>query len=312
VKPEIVIVGPMYPPTQARLEAEFTAHRLWEAADRTAFLRGLADRVLGIAVYALHPCPAEIIEALPRLEIIACMGIGVDRIDLACAKARGIAVTNTPDVVTEDTADLALALMLAVERRLVEADGFVRRGDWPNGDFPFGRALRRRKLGIVGLGRIGSAIAHRAAAFGMEIAYQGPRQKPDVPYRYIADPIALAAWSEILAVACPGGEATRNLVNRAVIEALGPYGTLVNIARGSVVDEAALVAALQAGKLGGAGLDVYADEPRVPEPLLTLANVVLSPHTGSATHDTRRAMGDLTADNLLAHFAGKPLLTPVR
>lgn len=310
-QPEIVIVGPMYPPCQARLEAEFTAHRLWEAADRAAFLSGLADRVRGVAVYALHGCPAEIIEALPRLEIVACMGIGVDKIDLACAKARGIAVTNTPDVVTEDTADIALALMIAVERRVVEADRFVRRGDWLKGDFPFGRALRRRKLGIVGLGRIGSAIATRAAAFGMEIAYQGPRRKDDAPYRYFADPVALAEWSEILAVACPGGEATRNLVNREVIEALGPEGTLVNIARGSIVDEAALVAALQSGRLGGAGLDVYASEPRVPEALLAMDNVVLSPHVGSATHDTRRAMGDLTVDNLLAHFAGRPLLTPV-
>jgi lactate dehydrogenase-like 2-hydroxyacid dehydrogenase len=239
------------------------------------------------------------------------MGIGVDRIDLACAKARGIHVTNTPDVVTEDTADQALALMLAVERRIAEGDRFVRRGDWLNGELRFGRALRRRKLGIVGLGRIGSAIATRAAAFDMEIAYQGPRRKPDVTYRYFADPVALAEWSEILAVACPGGEATRNLVSRNVIEALGPEGTLVNIARGSVVDEAALVAALQSGRLGGAGLDVYANEPRVPETLIAMENVVLSPHIGSATHDTRRAMGDLTVDNLLAHFAGRPLLTPV-
>jgi hydroxypyruvate reductase len=311
MKPEIVIVGPMYPPTQVRLEAEFAAHRLWEAADRAAFLRELADRVRAVAVYALHGCPAEIIEALPLLEIIACMGIGVDRIDLACARARGVAVTNTPDVVTEDTADIALGLMLAVERRIAEADRFVRRGDWPKGDFPFGRALRRRKLGIVGLGRIGGAIATRAAAFGMEIAYQGPRRKPDSPYRYFADPVALAEWSEILAVACPGGEATRNLVNAAVIDALGPEGTLVNIARGSIVDEPALVAALEAGRLGGAGLDVYSDEPRIPAPLLAMDNVVLSPHVGSATHDTRRAMGDLTVDNLLAHFAGRPLLTPV-
>ena len=309
--PEIVVVGPMYPPTQARLEAEFTAHLLWQAADRAAFFRDVAERVRGVAVYALHGCAADIIAALPRLEIIACMGIGVDKIDLACARARGIVVTNTPDVVTEDTADLALALMLAVERRIAEADRFVRRGDWVNGDFPFGRALRRRKLGIVGLGRIGAAIATRAAAFGMEIAYQGPRRKAEAPYRYFADPVALAEWSEILAVACPGGAATRNLVNQAVIEALGGAGTLVNIARGSVVDEAALIAALQSGRLGGAGLDVYADEPRVPQPLLAMDNVVLSPHVGSATHDTRRAMGDLTVENLLAHFAGRLPLTPV-
>jgi hydroxypyruvate reductase len=311
MKPEIVVVGPMYPTCQDRLESEFTAHRLWEAADRDTFLRGVADRVRGIAVYALHGCPAPVIEALPKLEIIACMGIGVDRVDLTVARARGVRVTNTPDVVTDDTADIALALMLATERRIAQADRFVRRGDWLKGDLPFGRALRNRKLGIVGLGRIGQAIATRAAAFGMQIAYYGPRRKADVPYPYFADPVALAGWAEILIVAAPGGEATRNLVSRAVIDALGPEGTLINIARGSVVDEAALVEALAAGRLGAAGLDVYASEPNVPEALLALENVVLSPHTGSATHDTRRAMGDLTIANLLAHFAGQPLLTPV-
>jgi lactate dehydrogenase-like 2-hydroxyacid dehydrogenase len=310
-KPEIVIVGPMYPACQARLEAQFAAHRLWEAPDRAAFFAAVGERVRGVAVYALHGCPADIIEALPRLEIIACMGIGVDRIDLACAKARGVHVTNTPDVVTDDTADIAMSLMLAVERRIAEGDRFVRRGDWLKGDLPFGRALRCRKLGILGLGRIGRAIATRAAAFGMEIAYQGPRRKDDAPYRYFADPVALADWSEILAVSCPGGEATRNLVNRAVIEALGPHGSLINIARGSVVNEPALVTALQSGRLGAAGLDVFAAEPNIPEALLTMDNVVLSPHTGSATDDTRRAMGDLVVDNLLAHFSGKPLLTPV-
>jgi lactate dehydrogenase-like 2-hydroxyacid dehydrogenase len=268
--------------------------------------------VRGVAVYALHGCSGEVIEGLPRLEIIACIGVGVDRIDLPCAKARGVAVTNTPDVVTDDTADTAVALMLAVERRIVEADAFTRRGAWLQGELPFGRALRGRKLGIIGLGRIGQAIARRAEAFGIEIAYQGPRRKAEWPYRYFADPAELAAWSEILVVACPGGPATRHLVDRAVIEALGAQGTLINIARGSIVDEAALIAALQTGALGAAGLDVYADEPRVPEALRALPNVVLSPHIGSATHDTRRAMGDLMIDNLHAHFAGRPLPTPVQ
>jgi hydroxypyruvate reductase len=311
MKPDIVVVGPMYSACQERLEREFAVHRLWEATDRDVFLRGVAHRVRGVAVYALHGCPAPIIEALPKLEIIACMGIGVDRVDLAAAQARGVRVTNTPDVVTDDTADMALALMLAAERRIAEADRFVRRGDWLNDDLPFGRALRNRKVGIVGLGRIGQAIATRCAAFGMEIAYYGPRRKADAAYPYFADPVALAAWAEILIVAAPGGEATRHLVGAAMIDALGPEGTLINIARGSVIDEAALVAALASGRLGRAGLDVYASEPNVPEAFFAMDNVVLSPHTGSATHDTRRAMGDLTVDNLLAHFAGKPLLTPV-
>jgi len=311
VTPAIVLVGPLYPPAQAQLEGEFAVHRLWEAPDRAAFLAGLADRVRGIAVYALHGCPAPIIEALPKVEIIACMGIGVDAIDLACARSRGIRVTNTPDVVTEDTADIALALMLAVERRIAEGDRFVKRGAWASGELPFGRALRNRRLGILGLGRIGRAIAHRAAAFGMEIAYQGPRAKSDASYRYVADVAELAEWAEILVVACPGGEATRNLVDAAVLGALGPRGTLINIARGSIIDEAALVAALQTGAISGAGLDVFADEPCVPNALMGMDNVVLSPHVGSATHDTRQAMGELMIDNLRAHFAGQALPTPV-
>lgn len=311
MKPEIVIIGPMYPPTQARLEELFIAHRLWEAPDREAFLRTLAPRVRGIAVYALHGCPASVIEALPKLEIIGCFGIGVDAIDLAAAKKQGVRVTNTPDVVTDDTADVALALMLAVERRIAEGDRFVRRGRWREGELRFGRSLGGRRLGIVGLGRIGRAIARRAEAFGMEIAYFGPREKPDARYRFFPDLAALAAWSEILVVACPGGAATRHLVGREVIEALGPQGSLVNIARGSVVDEEALVAALAAGRLGAAGLDVYEREPNVPEALFAMENVVLMPHTGSATHETRTAMGNLVIDNLLAHFAGRPLLTPV-
>jgi hydroxypyruvate reductase len=267
--------------------------------------------VRGIAVYALHPCPSEIIEALPRVEIIACFGIGVDLIDLDCAKRRGIRVTNTPDVVTGDTADLALALMLTALRRVSEGDRFVRRGDWQKGLLPFGRSLGGRRLGILGLGRIGQAIARRADAFGMQIAYHGPRQKPGFQYRYFADPVALAEWSEVLAVACPGGEATRHLVGPAVIAALGPEGVLLNIARGSVVDEAALVAALAEGRIAGAGLDVFAREPAVPEALTHMENVVLTPHIGTATHETRRAMGDLMIENLLAHFAGRPLPTPV-
>jgi len=311
MKPEIVVIGPMYPACEERLDREFTVHRLWQAADQPAFLHGVADRVRGVALYALHGCPTAVIEALPKLEIIACMGIGVDKIDLDCARSRGIRVTNTPDVVTDDTADIAMALMLAAERRIAEADRFVRRGGWLAGDHPFGRALRNRKVGIVALGRIGQAIARRCEAFGTQIAYYGPRRKEGVAYPYFADPVALAEWAEILVVAAPGGAATRNLVDRAVIDALGPDGTLINIARGSVVDEAALVAALAEGRLGRAGLDVYVSEPNVPEALFAMDNVVLSPHTGSATDDTRRAMGDLTVDNLLAHFAGKPLPTPV-
>ncbi|HJU16948.1 MAG TPA: 2-hydroxyacid dehydrogenase [Stellaceae bacterium] len=311
MRPEIVIVGPLYPPTQARLEGLFTAHRLWEAADREALLRAVAPRIKAVAVYALDPCPTALLDALPQVEIVACFGIGVDRIDLAYARARGIRVTNTPDVVTDATADLALGLILAVERRIAEGDRFVRRGDWQQGELRFGRSLGGRRLGILGFGRIGGAIARRALPFGMTIAYGGPRQKPDVSYPFFADPTALAEWSEILVVACPGGAATRHLVGPSVLAALGPEGTLINIARGSVVDEEALVAALQSGALGAAGLDVFANEPVVPQALAALDTVVLMPHTGSATHETRQAMGELMIANLLAHFAGRPLPTPV-
>ncbi|HVH79205.1 MAG TPA: 2-hydroxyacid dehydrogenase [Stellaceae bacterium] len=310
-KPEIVVIGPMYSACEERLDREFIVHRLWQASDPARFLKDVAAGARGVTLFAPHGCPGSVIEALPQLEIIACMGAGVDKIDLDYAKARGVRVTNTPDVVTDDTADLALALMLATERRIAEADRFVRRFAWLKGDLPFGRALRHRKVGIVGLGRIGQAIATRCAAFGMQIAYFGPRCKADVAYAYFADPVALADWAEILIVAAPGGPETHNLVSRDVIDALGPEGTLINIARGTLVDETALVDALAEGRLGRAGLDVYVNEPHVPEALLTMDNVVLSPHTGSATHDTRRAMGDLTIDNLLAYFTGRPLLTPV-
>lgn len=309
--PEILLVGPLYPPTQARLEELFTVHRLWEAREPEAFLREVGGRVRAIAVFTLHDCPSPLIAALPKLEIIACFGIGVDRIDLEAAKARGVRVTNTPDVVTEDTADMGLALILALARRIVEGDRFVRAGHWRQGQLPFGRRLAGSRLGILGLGRIGRAAARKAEAFMMEIGYSGPRPKPDEPYRYFADAVSLALWCDILFVSCPGGEATRHLVGRAVLDALGPEGILVNIARGSIIDEKALVEALLEGALGGAGLDVFENEPEVPEALFQMQNVVLMPHAGTATHGTRAAIGELLIANLLAHFAGRPLLTPV-
>jgi hydroxypyruvate reductase len=333
MRPEIAVVGPLYPPTQARLERLFVVHRLREAADRDALLREIAPRIRAAAVYALDSCPAAPIAALPQVEIIACFGIGVDRIDLPYAPvvplgAHGIRVTNTPmgsprapkgtigargagDVVTKATADLALGLILAVERRIAEGDRFVRRGAWRNGELRFGRSLGGRRLGILGFGRIGRAIATRALALGMTIAYSGPRQKPEIPYPFFADPTALAEWSEILVVACPGGAATRHLVGPSVLAALGPEGTLINIARGSVVDEEAPGAALASGALGAAGLDVFAAEPIVPPALTQMDNIVLMPHTGSAAHETRTAMGDLMIANLEAHFAGRPLPSPV-
>jgi lactate dehydrogenase-like 2-hydroxyacid dehydrogenase len=247
---------------------------------------------------------------LPQLQLIACFGVGVDAIDLPAAHARGIAVTNTPEVLTDDVADLALGLMLAALRGIAAADRFVRAGRWPHGAMALQRKVSGKRLGIVGMGRIGQAIARRAAAFDMTIAWHGPRAKP-LPWRYQPDLVALAGEVDVLIAACPGGAATRGLISRAVLQALGPQGTFVNVARGSVVDQAALVELLAARQLGAAGLDVFADEPNVPAELLTLDQVVLQPHQASATHETRAAMGRLVIDNVAAFVSGRPLLTPV-
>lgn len=308
--PDIILTMPLYPPTMQRLEAEFSVHRLWEAPDQAGFLASLRDRAKGLATFAT-PITAALMDALPRLEIVSTMTIGVDHIDLAAARARGIAVTNTPDVLTDDVADCAMALVLAVARRIVVADRYVRSGAWLRGPMPLATKVGGSTMGIVGLGRIGSAIARRAEAFGMKLVYHGPRRKANVGFWFYDDLAAMARDVDYLVVASPGGAATRHLVNAEVLAALGPEGVVINIGRGSVIDEAAMVAALQQGRLGGAGLDVFADEPRVPEALFGLDNVVLLPHVGSATHATRRAMGDLMIDNLAAHFAARPLLTPV-
>ncbi len=299
-KQEIVITAPMYPPTLAALDADFVTHRLWEAKDRAAFLAPLRDRVTAITTMGETGADAALMDALPKAKIIASNSVGVDAIDLAAAKARGIAVTNTPGVLTDCVADLGMALALAVARRVVEADRYVRSGQWPKGALGFGTKLGGKTMGIVGMGRIGQALAQRAAAFGMTIAY-----------RYYEDLAALAKASDFLVLIIPGGAATRNLIDARILAALGSKGYLINIARGSVVDEAALVKALQDGIIAGAGLDVFADEPRAPEALFTMDNVVMQPHQASATHETRTAMGQLMIDNMKAHFAGKKLLTPV-
>jgi len=312
MKPDILVAGPFYAPQLERLDREFTTHKLWEAADRTAFLKQCAPKVRGIATTGFHGATAELMDALPNTEIISCFGVGVDAIDLKAAAARKIIVTNTPEVLNDDVADLALALMLMASRRLAYGDRYVREGKWLKSPQPLARKMSGKRLGILGLGRIGRAIARRAETFDMPIAYHNRKPVKGVEYRYHADLVELAAESDFLVVICPGGPATQHIVNERVMKALGPQGVLVNVARGSVVDEAALVKCLQNGSLGGAGLDVFEDEPRVPEALLTMEQVVLAPHVGSATHETRNEMGRLTVDNLLAHFAGRPVLTPVR
>ena len=253
---------------------------------------------------------AGLIDHLPDLQVIIVFGVGYDGIDVEAARARGIAVTHTPDVLTEDVADFAITLMLGTARRLAQADRFVREGRWQQGPFPFTRKVSGKRLGIVGLGRIGKAIAQRAAAFDMHISYHG-RRPLAVDYPYYASVTELAAAVDFLVVAVGGGDSTYHLIDAAVLDALGSTGILINVGRGSVVDEVALAQALAEGRLLGAGLDVFEDEPRPHAGLLDLDNVLLAPHMASATWDTRRAMSDLTLANLAAHFAGEPLPTPI-
>jgi lactate dehydrogenase-like 2-hydroxyacid dehydrogenase len=310
LKPEIVVVRPYMPQIMAALEQDFTVHRLWQAEDRNALLEQ-ARAARAIATMGDTGADAALMDALPDLEIIACMGVGVDAIDLAHARGRGIAVTYTPDVLNDEVANTAVALLLAVTRRICAGDRYVREGRWLEAPMVLTRSVVGRPCGILGLGRIGKAIARRVEALGGEVAYHARHEQPDQPYRYCADLVELARDSDFLIVITPGGAATARLVDRPVLDALGPTGVLINVSRGSVVDEPALVAALAEGRLGAAGLDVFADEPNVPEALLARDNVVLQPHVGSATEETRGRMCGLVVDNLRAHFAGQPLITPV-
>ncbi|MDB5358739.1 MAG: 2-hydroxyacid dehydrogenase [Rhodospirillales bacterium] len=311
MKPEILVASPMPAPTMRSLDENFILHKLFEAKDQDAFLAAIKDKVRGIATSGGKGASAALMDALPKTEIIANFGVGYDAVDVPAAKARNIPITNTPDVLTDDVADLALALLLDSARLISRADRFVRAGLWLKGNHPFGQAVAGKKLGIVGLGRIGAAIATRAEAFKLQVSWHGPRPKPDAKWPYVADLVTLAREVDFLCVICPLTPQTFHLITREVMEALGPEGTLINVARGPVVDEAALVDALKTGKLGHAALDVFEDEPRVPEALFAMENTVLLPHQGSATTETRTAMGQLVVDNLVAHFAGKPLLTRV-
>lgn len=311
MKPEIILVEPMMAAIEAKLDAAYTVHRLSAAPDRAALLAEVGPRVRAIATGGGTGASRALVEALPNLGIIAINGIGTDAVDLVHAKERGIRVTTTPGVLTDDVADLAMGLLLAGMRRLTQADRFVRAGRWPTDRMPLARKATGKRLGILGLGGIGRAVAQRAAGFGMEIAYTNRKPADDTPWRFVPDPVRLAAESDILVVAVTGGAGTRHLVDRAVLDALGPEGLLVNVARGSVVDEPALIAALAEGRLGGAALDVFANEPHVPEALFPMDQVVLVPHQASATLETRTAMGELVLANLAAYFAGDPLPTPV-
>jgi hydroxypyruvate reductase len=305
---DILITAPLPPFLYDPLKADYRCHDYAKAADKKALLAADGGHIRALVQGGGTVTPTALLDALPKLEIISVFGVGYDGVPVSYCKQRGIKVTNTPDVLTDDVADVALALILMTGRGFVRANRFAQAGEWEKKSPELTTKLSGRRVGILGLGRIGKAIAQRVAAMGMKVAYTG-RKPQQVPYEYVASLEALAAAVDFLVVACPGGEATRSIVNAKVLSALGKKGTLVNIARGSIVDEPALVAALKAGAIQGAGLDVFADEPHIPAELFALDNVVLLPHVGSATRETRQAMGDLCKANLDAWFAGKGVLT---
>ncbi len=309
-KQEVLVTGPFYEPSLEWLGREFTTYDLYTAKDRQAMLAEVGPRVRAIA--GTGRSDATLIQSLPKLEIIANFGVGYDNVDAVAARARKVMVTNTPGVLNEAVADTTLSLILAIERRVVAADRYLRAGKWvANGNYPLTRHLGDLKLGILGLGRIGKEIAKRAAAFGMQVQYHSRTRQSDVAYPYFPSVLELAKSSDVLVCILPGGAGTRHMINEEVMKALGPEGTLVNVARGSVVDTEALVRCLKDGSLGAAAIDVYDKEPETPEALWPLENVVLTPHLGSGTHATRKKMGDLVVQNLIEHFAGRPVLTPV-
>jgi lactate dehydrogenase-like 2-hydroxyacid dehydrogenase len=311
VTADVLMTAPLEPALMAGLDAAFTTHRLWEGKNRAAFLAGIGPRIRGVVTRSAIGIDKPLMDALPKLEIVSIFGVGADKVDLEAARARGIRVTNTPDVQTEDTADYGIGLLLALARKIVVGDRYVREGHWKKALLPNSTRVHGKRLGIVGLGRIGAAVARRAEGFAMDISYAGPRAKPGVPYRYFADARAMAAHADFIILTCPGGPETANLVDAAFLKALGSEGMLVNIARASIVDENALVAALAAGTIKAAALDVFPDEPNVSEALLALPNLVVEPHIASTTVETRQAIGDLVLDNVKAYFAGRGPLTPL-
>lgn len=309
-KPDVLAAAKLHPFYKQALDAHYTVHERTHELDPAAFEQ-IADRIVAVAATGESLVPRSLLQRLPAARVVSVFGVGYDGVDVQAALDCKIAVTHTPGVLSEDVADLAMALMLSVARKVAQADAFVRAGRWLDGPIALGRKVSGARLGIVGLGRIGQAIAKRAQAFGMSIAYTARSAKADLPYRFFPDPASLAAQCDFLVVITPGGAGTRHLIDAKVLAALGPKGFLINVARGSVVDEQALIQALSEGTIAGAGLDVFADEPRVPEALRSMPQVVLTPHMASATTETRQAMADLAFANLQAGVEGRALITPV-
>ncbi len=309
-KPDVLAVAKLHPFYLQALQTLYTVHDRTHTEDPAAFA-ALAPRIVGVAGTGEASVPRNLLAQLPQAKVVSVFGVGYDGVDVGAAIEYGIPVTHTPDVLTDDVADLAMGLVLSVGRAIPQADQFVRAGLWPAGPIALARKVSGARMGIVGLGRIGKAIAQRAKAFGMSIAYTARSEKPDSGFTFFPSTLELAAHVDFLVAITPGGTGTRHLINAQVLQALGPRGFLINVARGSVVDESALIEALQQGTIAGAGLDVFAHEPQVPEALWRLSNVVLTPHMASATTETRQAMADLAFANMQAGISGQPLRTPV-
>ncbi len=310
-RPAVLMTGAYPQWDMDALAKEYELLCLFDVAHKDAFIAENAANIRAIATRGDLGASAELMGALPKLEIVSVFGVGTDSVDLACARSRGIKVTNTPDVLTDDVADLGVALLLATARHVPQGDRFVRNGSWPQGGLPLVTRVSGKKVGIVGMGRIGVAVAKRLRGFDCEISYFARSEKDGMPFRFEPDLLALARDSEFLIVTLSGGESTKNMINAEVLQALGPDGILVNVSRGTTVDELALIKALEDKAIKGAGLDVFWNEPNINPAFFTLDNAVLQPHHASGTVETRKAMGQLVRDNLVAHFAGKPLLTPV-
>jgi len=312
-KPDILMMGAPKSVITAGLAPLFNVHRLIDAKDPEAFIAEVADRVRGIAVtYTNQKVDAALMSRLPRLEIVSSFGVGYDHMDVKWAGEHGIVATNTPDVLNEEVADTALGLLLCTVRELPQAERYLRAGKWAQKGYQLSRAtLRDRTVGMIGMGRIGKAIARRLEAFGVPVVYHTRNADPGVPYRHFPKLVDMARAADTLLAIVPGGAGTQNMINAEVLDALGPRGIVINMARGSVVDEAALIRALEEKKILAAGLDVYVKEPEVPQELIEMDNVVLFPHLGSGTEWTRQKMDQLVVDNLASWAAGKGPLTPV-
>lgn len=308
----VLIIGALLPSLQEAVETHFDATRFWELPDQDTWLAQNGERIKAIVTSGALGASSEVIAKLPKLEAIFSFGVGYDSIAVDAARDRGIIVTNTPEVLDDCVADTAMALTLDVMRRYSEADRFLRAGQWPKGKFPLASKIGNKKIGIVGLGNIGEAIAKRATAFDMQVLYHNRKPKAGVAYQYYADLDAMITDCDVLVLAVPGGKSTEGLIDAKRLGLLGGKGFLVNIARGSVVDQAALIDALREGRIAGAGLDVYEDEPNVPQALIEMDNVVLLPHLASGTHETRQAMGDLVWSNIKGYYHNdRKVLTPI-